>query len=329
MNLETNNVVLNDVSSNASDHRDRLFSGLPPVAPKKVRKKKAGNETANVVLNDALPTDPTHRDQLFSDLPPLPSVDKKKQLKQKKSKWQNSHLDMVAYLERISDERKVWEDTLYKKSNEGLYRILSICLDIFGQMKGRGLQELYQRNKLNEALKARKLTFTSSTHLTTKIIRLVFGSDRKRSYTYSRVILSAHEHGIDSMRLPRWIADNGGVEEIRRKSTNALSQSQINEQYKDIAETRLAQADNLVASFKPPKGLATTGEGNLRYTVAIVRDNGDGTSSLVYGINNETVVKAALHYAGKALKEVAKVADISTKARQVKSKRSEILNKAA
>ena len=273
-------------------------------------------QTANaVVLNDASST-PT-------STPPKPSTAKTR------AKQSNSRADVLNVLEDISRQRESWELIAYKKSNEQLYNILSRCLDIYQQMKGRTLADLHQRNKLNEALLALKIPFTDATGLPTKIVRFVFRTDRKRSYTYSRVIISAHEHGIDALTLPRWISEQGGVEEVRRKSKSAITPSQLNVQYKEAAEKFLSKSEELIAAFKTVKGLEISTEGNLRYTLAIMRDNGDGTTSVVYGIKNEAVVKAALHHAGKAIKENGQLANQNTKLRQVKSQRSNILSKAS
>ena len=293
--------------------------------------------TNTVVLNDASPTASSHSAPPTPTTPNHPPSNQSspstttpnKQAKNTKARQSNNRTDMFDVLEDISRQRESWELIAYKKSNDQLYSILSRCLDIYQQMKGRTLAELNQRKKLNDALTALNISFTDATSLPTKIVRFVFRTDRKRSHTYSRVITFAHEHGIDAMTLPRWISEQGGVEEVRRKSTNALTPSQLNVQYKEAAEKFLAKSNELIAAFKTVKGLEISTEGNLRYTVGIMRDNGDGTTSVVYGIKNEAVVKAALHHAGKAITESGQLANQNTKRRQVKSQRSSILSKAS
>lgn len=278
--------------------------------------------TDTVVLND---TSETAHGHIFDGVSAAPAEGSKKLLKKRKAKWANNHLDMVGWLEEVSLQRAEWETTAYKASNEQLYKILSICLDVYQQMKGRGLVELHQRRKLDEALTRRGFRYTEYTNLATKIVRLVFHTDRKRSHTYSRVVLFAHEHGVEAMRLPGWIAEQGGVEEVRRKCTNPLTQSEQNTQYKELAEEKLSLAPQLMEPFTTRKELQTSAEARTPFTLAIVRDNGDGTASIVFGINNETVIKAALIHAGKSLRESDSQTSVGSGRTVVKSARNEIL----
>ena len=103
----------------------------------------------------------------------------------------------------------------------------------------------------------------------------------------------------------------------------------LNKEHKATAEKLLKAGEALIPAFKAVGGLAVSAEGNSAYVVALLRDNGDGTLSAVYGINNESLVGAVLTFAGKKLIESQQSDDANTQMRNVKSKRSSILAKAA
>ena len=281
----------------------------------------------SVVLNDTMPfSTPGFTVSLSATPATSPAPKAPPKMAAQKS---NSSSDLFAQLEQLFAEREKWETTLYKSSNEQLYGFLARSLDIYQQMRGLGSASLHQRKQLNRALKALNINFTASTNLATKVVRFVFRNDRKRSHAYSRVILEAHEQDVDAMGLPTWISEQGGIEQVRRKSSGGISPADLNKQHKATAEKLLKAGEALIPAFKAVGGLAVSAEGNSAYVVALLRDNGDGTLSAVYGINNESLVGAVLTFAGKKLIESQQSDDANTQMRNVKSKRSSILAKAA
>lgn len=241
----------------------------------------------------------------------------------------NVYADLVGQLGELSYKRSEWEQNAYKTSNQQLYAILAQCLDIYQQMKGRYKAQIEQRCRLDMKLRESGIGFNDSTNLATKIIRYVFKMDRKRAFVYSRVILKAHETNQDAMTLPRWIDEQGGVEEIRRNGGKAGTPVLSPAQYKEVAETALEEAAALAAPFKTVGALTATDDGKSNYVVALVRDNGDGTSSIVYGIQANGIVTAALVHAGKQLSVEDRVAAAAQERRTIKAMRASTLSKAA
>jgi hypothetical protein len=195
-------------------------------------------------------------------------------------------------------------------------------------MKGRSLEQVIQRKKLTAALAEAGFTCTEATHLSTKIVRYVFRTDRKRSHVYSRVIISADEHKKDAMSLPKWISENGGIEEIRRKSKDGFSPSELKAIYKDAAESKLFSAKELVSSFKTVKELEASDVGNSHFAIALLRKNSDGTSSIVFGTHTPTIINMVLVEAGKQISSKQKMIAKDNVRRSLKEERSNVMKEA-
>jgi hypothetical protein len=73
-------------------------------------------------------------------------------------------------LNALYDARVVWENGVYKTSNDELYNLLDKCLVLFKELTG----ERSLIKELNELLEARGAKLTNGTSLATKIVRYVF-----------------------------------------------------------------------------------------------------------------------------------------------------------
>ena len=68
---------------------------------------------------------------------------------------------------------------------------------------------------------------STSSHTLSKIVKCVFGADRRRVSAYSIVLRTALAKNIDAAGLPDFIRENGGVEEVRlAKSPNSMTAKQ-------------------------------------------------------------------------------------------------------
>lgn len=207
----------------------------------------------------------------------------------------------------LVEKRIIWEQGTYAASNAELYSILGDCLDLFAAVK-----RSYDLPKcVNALLAARDIDFKSSTRLEVKLVRLVFAdathSDRinKRLYTYARVIRVAAEAGHSSATLAQFIADNHGIEEIRRNSQGGLTVGQKHKVQAEHARNRLVTPSDSEISDKfalPDQLQPQDGE---YFSLALVRKNADGTGSIVFGTNNVSAVNTVLAIAGKALRDEA------------------------
>lgn len=240
----------------------------------------------------------------------------------------NAIVDLVAELDAAAKEREHWEAGAYKTSNEQLYAILAKCLDVFVQLKGREEHKVKQRRLLNERLTAAGIIYKDTTPLATRVVRYVFRNDRRRSHAYSRVVISAHEHGVDSVKFAGWVRSEGGIEEVKRKAKEGATAQDIAKQRTNIAEHYLINAKAL-ASFKSVKEVKPSAEAVSRFSYAIIRTEDDGTASVVYGGNNATVVKQLLARTGKEVADVAEKNSKSSAARAAKAARAAAISKVA
>lgn len=128
----------------------------------------------------------------------------------------NSSEDVVmnSVLEQLISERISWENTEFHSSNERLYSILTACYELFDTFK----VDTVALNSFYRYLHANNHTFKSTTHLMLKVIRVVFGSDSRRTNKYASALRILHEQGIAANQLKNHLYQCGGIEEVKRKS---------------------------------------------------------------------------------------------------------------
>lgn len=201
--------------------------------------------------------------------------------------------------------RKSWQAAAYKASNDELYALLASCFDFY-----LAVAKSYDLPKaLDALLRTRGYVFTNSTSLPLKIVRLIFAEPenqdlhKHRLLTYARVLGVAKEQGQTPETLAAFIAQHGGIDEIRRSGTKAGAQRDKEAKRREDASAELAMDD-----YKPlfkltqlPKELQP--EEGERYSLALVRRNFDGSGAIVFGTGNKTVVGQVLAIAGKSLEE--------------------------
>ena len=200
---------------------------------------------------------------------------------------------MAEQLEQIVAERKAWELGSYKKSNEQLYAVLERCLLMYAEVKNSKTL----RERLNIMLTDRGIAFNSGTNTLTKIVRLVFGDCGRRAYTYARVLKVAEREKPEHKSLAAFIADAGGIEEVRR-SKAGVSPAQKRQAAISMAKQWFANK-SAVVKVDPVEELAPNSDATHSFSLAVVRQEADGTQSIVYGIDNQALLNKALEYAGK------------------------------
>ena len=233
----------------------------------------------------------------------------------------------VSQLDEIAKQREEWENTTYKQSNKELYAILGRCVDIYYDMEGMTEGKLKERRKLNSKLDDLGIKYTESTKLITKIIRYVFKSDRKRSYAYSRVCEEAINSKIDGMTLPKWVEDNGGVEEIRRSTNGATTVEQRKDKLQKSGDY-LKSAPALAGSVATTDDLRPSNEGSYSFCAALVRSNANGTSDIVFSTTNQTVIKALLTHAAKKFSDKLDYTKDNKKENELRTARKKAVAKA-
>ena len=211
-------------------------------------------------------------------------------------------------VDELIAQRQKWEQGTYAASNAELYTLLGNTLELFLKVRSNvGLSKA-----VTDLLNTYSIQHNSSTSLALKIVRLVFvGKGREktienRAYTYARVLTVATEAGITGEQLPQFIADNHGIDEIRRANKDGLTEAQKSKLNQDYAETVLSESVSLVDIDLVDALQPNDGE---QFSLALIRRNADGTGSIVFGTPNVAAIKTVLALAGGELKDVAKQED--------------------
>jgi len=105
--------------------------------------------------------------------------------------------------------------------------LLAKCYDFYFQLKEEGENGKKLREGFDEHIKAKGYKFSSGSHTLVKIVKCVFGADRRRVSAYGIVLRTALQKGLGSDQVADFIRDSGGVEEVRlSRSPNAMTVKQ-------------------------------------------------------------------------------------------------------
>ena len=149
----------------------------------------------------------------------------------------------IGQLDKLHAEQVQWHDKQYKGTTDKLHSMLAGCLDVCEQLKG----ERGQRKLLDNALESWGYTKLATTHLTTKVVRYVFRMTGKRTDAYARVLRLATAAGVTALDFPKWVADAGGVEEVRRTRANGISSAEATKQVVKATADILLERDAFAA----------------------------------------------------------------------------------
>ncbi len=132
-----------------------------------------------------------------------------------------------AFMDQLVLERQTWEGNALRTSNEQLYVLLQKCYQFYKLMGETTTQAAALRTGLNDYINLKGFTFAKTTHTLAKIVKCVFGAERRRVSAYSIALQMALEKGVAVLDVPAFIRDAGGVEELRLdKSTSEASNKQ-------------------------------------------------------------------------------------------------------
>lgn len=199
-------------------------------------------------------------------------------------------LTAMQELEKIITDRQVWQDTVYKTSNDMLYGILERCYSYYHKMSGDGDAAKTAREGFKLYIQSRDIVFKKSTHTIAKILACVFGADRRRVSAYSIALRSALQNNVKTDDLAEYLANAGGVEELRlAKSPTAMT-----------VKSKAATATSWVGRYE----LATVKSEQLSMNldaanvgsqhVLLVTQCADGSFTVHGIVSNTSVVDAAL-----------------------------------
>ena len=208
------------------------------------------------------------------------------------------------HFEQLAVEREAWESTVYRTNNEQLYVLLQKCYQTYQAMSVGDEEAGNLRKGLTDYINTKGYQFKSGTHTLVKIVKCVFGNDRRRVSAYGIVLRTALARKISVIEIPDFIRSEGGVEEIRlAKSPNAMTAK-----LKAQAGAEAVQISNLGVFASNALG-SKLDAGNIGKTVVLICTwQADGSVIVRSVVQSDTAVNAALacHYSANkdAIKQV-------------------------
>ena len=201
----------------------------------------------------------------------------------------NASIEVRQRIEDLVVMREVFENTQLARSNQALYSLISDCLSLYRDLtEGEDLKA--KKLGLQDFINFKGYVFKSTSPLSLKVIRCVFGEkDRRRISTYHTVLRVAIAEKWDLNQVAAKITERGGVQEISVRKANAMSQ-------KDKALTALSVLLNQSVASIDSQSLKSKHncEFNEQQAVAVLTQNTDGTYSVHCVVHSSTAVNAAL-----------------------------------
>ena len=194
-------------------------------------------------------------------------------------------------LKSMEASRRSWETAELAASNKRLYSILRSAYSYYAVMKTDDKKEVRQEHAdtLTKFIKEREYKFTNSTHDMTRVVKCVFGTDRRRVSAYSIALREALRQEIAVDDLVTFIEENGGVEQIRLGGTKPLSATKRAEKVKHevkSAEIGLIKLD--------PKLHGGNSEWNDQQVVIVATYLPTGEFQVNAVVKHDSAVNAAL-----------------------------------
>lgn len=200
----------------------------------------------------------------------------------------NASIEMRQRIEDLAVIREAFENTQLARTNQALYGLITDCLSVYRDLtEGEDLKA--KKLGLQDVINFKGYVFKSTSPLSLKVIRCVFGDkDRRRISTYHTVLRVAIAEKWALTEVAAKIAERGGVQEISVRKANSMSQ-------KDKALTAQAVLLNQsVASINSEAlKLKHNIEFNEQQAVAVLTQNQDGTYSVHCVVHSATAVNAA------------------------------------
>lgn len=193
-------------------------------------------------------------------------------------------------IEQLVIEREVWETTVYRTSNDMLYGLLQKCYAMYKRMEGMSTEAVLLRANLADYINLKGIKCTKTSHTIVKIVKCVFGDDRRRASAYGIVLRAALSEKVEVEAVPAYIRDKGGVEEIRlAKSPNAMTAKQ-----KAAVAADAVKTDSMGAFSSKQLGEAFDAGKTGAAVVLIGTWQADGSVIVRSVVQSDTAVNAAL-----------------------------------
>lgn len=194
-------------------------------------------------------------------------------------------------IDQLISERVHWENHELANSNETLYALLQHCLLLNNAMSGSDFTAKALRKGMANYIQQKGYLFKESSPLITKIVKCVFGVDRRRVNAYSSALRVAIAEKVAVMNLPKFFKDKGGIEEVRRQSTTGKAKTM-----KDKVELGRAVLESEALAFIASDSLnANFSNQSLEEGVVLLATReDDGRFAVRRVVQSNSAVKSAL-----------------------------------
>jgi hypothetical protein len=194
-------------------------------------------------------------------------------------------------LEGMEQQRVSWENNELAASNRRLYSILTQAYGYYCDLKQHTNEGVRKQKKdaLTKFINERDYSFMPCTHDMTRVVKCVFGVDRRRVSAYSIALREALRQEVAVGDLVEFIEVNGGVEQIRLGFAKPLSATRRAEAVRDQV------VSNEVARIKiDAKSLGADSDWVDQQLVLVATYLPTGELVINKVIKNDTAVTAAL-----------------------------------
>ncbi len=221
-------------------------------------------------------------------------------------------------IDHLVDQRLHWENHELASSNDALYALLQHCYSLNNAMSGSDGTAKALRKGLANYIENKKYQFKESSPLIAKIVKCVFGVDRRRVNAYSSALRVAMAEKVAVMELPKFFKDQGGIEEVRRKATTGKAKTM-----KDKVELGRAVLDSEALAFISSDSLnASFSNQSLEEGVVLLATReDDGSFAVRRVVQSNSAVKSALAACSSVGEEKEKAKQLQEENRAIEEER--------
>jgi hypothetical protein len=158
-------------------------------------------------------------------------------------------------------------------------------------MSGSDFTAKALRKGLANYIQQKGYQFKESSPLITKIVKCVFGVNRRRVNAYSSALRVAIAERVAVMNLPKFFKDKGGIEEVRRQATTGKAKTM-----KDKVELgRAVLESNVLAKIQSDTLNKNFSNDSLEEGVVLLATReDDGSFAIRCVVQSNAAVKSAL-----------------------------------
>lgn len=205
----------------------------------------------------------------------------------------NHNANVSSFIADLVKRQHDWSTGTRHISKQELYGILAGCLDMAAAVKGKSLY-----TELDAELKSRDITFNSYTSVITKIVRCVFGTDKRELAAYAGVLTIASKQKVAAEDFVGWVNGFGGIRKTRAAFAKPKTTTMSSDEFIKLAKSNLLAASTLAVVNKTNVSNVNADKNN-GFVITIARLNGNGDCEVVATTNDSTAVRDALISWGK------------------------------